>query len=180
MIVLLQLSGAGWDVVLQGWARDSQNDLMRSSAIPHHGNMHSKRDGAPAAVVLVLVLLAGCGGSSGSSSTEPTSTPASYTPPSPTKIVYEVEGVATDATVTMATPTGQTQEDIPDLAIDVNKHQRWTFNADEFSGLGFLYISIQGGDEYTSVTCRIKVGGEVVSENSSNAAYGIATCQGNL
>lgn len=130
------------------------------------------------ALALAALLLAGCGASDASS--KPSLIPLeSYTPPPPEPTVvvtYEVEGVATDATVTMQTPNGTSQEGIPDLDTEVTRGQRWRFP--DFAPGDFLYISIQGGDENTYVTCRIKVGREVIAENSSDAPYGIASCDG--
>lgn len=137
------------------------------------------------AVVPALMLgLSGCGGWT-SVDTE-TPSPASSSAPQPPSasptleeapaavLVYEVEGVATDASVTTQTPTGTSQQSIPSLNVNVTRNQRWTFPE------GFAYISIQGGDENTYVTCRIKMGKDILSENSSDAPYGIATCQASL
>jgi hypothetical protein len=41
-----------------------------------------------------------------------------------------------------------------------------------------MYVSGQNATEYGTVTCRIKVDGNVVSQNTSSGAYSIATCSG--
>jgi hypothetical protein len=44
----------------------------------------------------------------------------------------------------------------------------------------FVYLSVQNADAAGSVTCRIKVDGTVISENTSTGGYVIATCQGSV
>ena len=44
----------------------------------------------------------------------------------------------------------------------------------------FVYLSVQNQQGLGSVTCRITVDGVVVSENTSDGGYTIATCQGRV
>ena len=125
------------------------------------------------AALALLLILSGCAGTSSRGLATPVSPSVSLTPYESPVYTYEVEGVATDATVTFATPTGQEQHSIEDLELDANDDQRW-----EFEGpMPFLYVSIQGGTAATAVTCRILMDDKVLSENFSSADYGIATCQ---
>ena len=91
------------------------------------------------------------------------------------EVVYEVEGDNTSwASVTIRTPTGTIQGS-PDLPMQTKSGELLTF---QFDVGEFVYISAQNKDEYGSVTCRITVDGEVVSENTSSGAYGVASCEG--
>lgn len=49
-----------------------------------------------------------------------------------------------------------------------------------FGSGDFVYLSVQNGQGLGSVTCRITVDGVVVSENTSDGGYTIATCQGKV
>jgi len=49
-----------------------------------------------------------------------------------------------------------------------------------FSTGDVVYLSVQNGQGLGSVTCRITVDGVVVSENTSDGGYTIATCQGRV
>lgn len=115
-----------------------------------------------------ILTLAGCSSSPGTISASSPATP--YVPPTYT---YEVEGIADDATVTLATPNGQEQHTIKNLSVEANAKQRWTFT----EPMPFLYVSVQGGSEITDVTCRIKMDGQILAQNTSDAAFGVATCQ---
>lgn len=92
------------------------------------------------------------------------------------EVVYEVEGsVASSAHVTVTTPTG-TEQATPSLPM---RNQAGGLGlTHEFEPGEFVYISAQNEGEYGSATCRITVDSEVVSENTSSGAYGIATCEG--
>lgn len=128
--------------------------------------------------ILTVLLLAGCGG-----------TPTASTPPRVTPIitthtvVYEAE--APDSTgprtanYTLRSNDGGTRQGEIDLPL---KNQNGTLGL-TFTGFGtgaFVYLSVQNGDEYGSVSCRITVDGSVVSENTSSGGFTIATCQGQV
>jgi hypothetical protein len=88
--------------------------------------------------------------------------------------LYELEGTATSANVTMATPTGISQ-----FAADVPMHSK--------SGAVGLRQQVQSGQVLslaaqqdmggTTITCRITVDGVVVAENTSTGQFSIATCE---
>lgn len=102
---------------------------------------------------------------------------AAYSAPAPEMVRYEVDGDggATGAMVTYATPDGQQQHtiDLPMTNQAGGTGVQFPYSDDEF-----LYVSAQNQDEYGSITCRIYVGDQKVSENTSSGAYAIATCQG--
>lgn len=89
---------------------------------------------------------------------------------------YEVEGSVKWADVTMQTPTGTSQitPDVP-MVQAANGTPGLTF---KFPAGSFVYIAAQKKGAGGIITCRITVDGYVVAENSSSAAYGIATCKG--
>lgn len=128
--------------------------------------------------ILTALLLAGCGG-----------TPVASTPPQVTPIVtthtvvYEAEAPGSSgprtANYTLQSEDGGTRQGDIDLPLrNQNGTTGLTFTG--FSSGDFVYLSVQNGDEYGTVTCRITVDGTVVSENSSDGGYAIATCQGQV
>lgn len=90
-------------------------------------------------------------------------------------VVYEVEGSAGGADITLQTPTGteQVTADLPLMSRAGLRGLRF-----DFPRGAFVYLSAQKDDVGGVVRCRITVDGYVVSENESTAAYGIASCQG--
>lgn len=130
-------------------------------------------------VLLAVLALAGCNGK----------TPVAQTPPRVTPIitthtvVYEAEAPDSEgprtANYTLRSSDGGTVQGDIDLPL---KNQNGTLGL-TFTGFGtgaFVYLSVQNGDEYGSVTCRITVDGAVVSENTSSGGFTIATCQGQV
>lgn len=91
----------------------------------------------------------------------------------PVDVVYEVEGDGTYFSMTAQSPTGtvQSQPKMPLRRTD-GKPMVQTFERGEF-----VYLSGQSQNG-TSITCRIKVDGEVISENTSTGEFAIATCEG--
>ena len=94
------------------------------------------------------------------------------------EVLYEVEGTAEWASVTMLTPSGISQIE-PDVPM--------TRESDGQPGLEFSFssgdavsISAQNKDEYGDILCRITVDGVVISENTSDGAYAIASCDGTV
>jgi hypothetical protein len=91
------------------------------------------------------------------------------------KVVYEVEGDADYAEVTMQTPTGQSPQS-PALPMVLESGDGpLTF---EFNPGAFVYLSAQNTEEFGDITCRITVDGVVISENTSSGGFAIATCTG--
>ena len=130
-------------------------------------------------VIVAVLALAGCNGK----------TPVAQTPPRVTPVVtkhtvvYEAEdpeaGELRTASYTLRSDDGGTRQGNIDLPL---RNQNGTTGL-TFTGFGsgaFVYLSIQNGDEYGSVPCRITVDGTVVSENTSSGGSTIATCQGQV
>lgn len=116
-----------------------------------------------------------------------TSRTASEALPSTVKVVYEVDGTATGADITVETGTGTSQQSVKVPLTSKSGTTGLTFQMERGS---FVYISAQNkgrmraganatsSDFYGSVTCRIKVNGKVISENTTTSKYGIASCDG--
>jgi hypothetical protein len=83
------------------------------------------------------------------------------------EVEYRFSGTASGGSITYSTPDGQEQQDIS-LPGSI------TFTTS--SGYGSWVSLIQNMGETGSVTCSILVDGEVVSTNTSSAAFGIASC----
>ena len=93
----------------------------------------------------------------------------------PVEVLYEVEGTARSVSLTLEAPSGTQQgsnKAVP-LKTDSGNGIRM-----EFERGAFVYISAQNEGESGTVTCRITVDGEVISENTSSGAYTIASCDG--
>lgn len=91
----------------------------------------------------------------------------------PREVVYEVEGDGRYFDMTAETPTGTTQAS-PDLPLRLTTGGLVTH---EFDPGSFVYISAQSKDG-RSITCRITVDGEVISDNTATGEFAIATCKG--
>jgi hypothetical protein len=129
------------------------------------------------ALIALLFAATGCGG--GDSGPDPDEverlTRLLEEEYSQSEVLYEVEGTVAYADVTMQTPTG-TRQETPDVPMTLKSGEQgvtYSFDPNEF-----VYISAQKKDTSGTITCRITVDGEVVSENTSTAAYGIASCKG--
>lgn len=104
--------------------------------------------------------------------------PGRDTPPpavSTVEVLYEVEGSVKWADLTLETPTGTTQltPDVPLRTKAGDTGLTYTFRNGDF-----VYLSAQMKDDFGSITCRISVDGVVISENTSTASFGIASCEG--
>jgi hypothetical protein len=88
--------------------------------------------------------------------------------------IYELEGTAASAHVTMATPTGTSQ-----FAADVPMHTKGgAVGLRQVVQPGqVLYLSAQQDLGGTTITCRITVDGVVVAENTSTGRFSITTCR---
>ena len=91
-------------------------------------------------------------------------------------MVYEVEGSAPGVSVTIETPTGTSQAD--DRAVPLGNEGEAPGLTFKFTPGAFVYISAQNSGETGTVTCRITVDGLVISENTADGAFSIATCKG--
>lgn len=93
-------------------------------------------------------------------------------------VTYYVEGSTSQASITMQTPTGSSQQSDVDVPLTRKSDGREGISFVFRSG-DFVYISAQNSESTGTVRCRI-VGkdGEVVSENVASGGYAIATCKG--
>lgn len=92
----------------------------------------------------------------------------------PTSVVYEVEGTADSVSITIQTPSGSSQA--ANRAVPLTSDGSPGIEIAGFTAGDFVYLSAQNEGEYGTVTCRISVDGDVVSEVTSTGAYTIATC----
>lgn len=91
------------------------------------------------------------------------------------EVAYYVTGSGTAADITLSTPTGIEQISARIPLFNKRGDEGLRF---EFDRNAYVAVSAQKRDEYGEITCRITVDGETISENTSNAAYGIASCSG--
>lgn len=98
------------------------------------------------------------------------------------RVVYEVDGTSYKGDLSMLTPTGSiVQDDIPLPLRNRNGTLglRFAKPAATFARGDALYLSVQNAGNWgTTVTCRITVDGRVISRNSVQGQYAIATCRG--
>lgn len=124
--------------------------------------------------VVVALMLAGC--SSGPTPAERAESADRLAEAiGPAEVMYQVEGTAQTASVTVKTPTGTSQADI---ALPLRSKAGTIGLRFEFPRGSFVYISAQQRSGGTQVTCRISVDGVSISENSSSGEFQIATCEG--
>lgn len=95
----------------------------------------------------------------------------------PREVLYEVEGTARTVALTMLTPSGtiRTHSTVP--MMDGEEYGRQMV----FESGAALSITVQNQirGNYGTVTCRITVDGEVISEHTTGGLYATATCEGN-
>ena len=91
----------------------------------------------------------------------------------PLSVIYSATGTASGATVTFSTPTGQEQHDVSLPLRSTAGDPGVRFDANPGDPLTIL---VQNTSDQGDVRCQIKVNGKVVADNTSGAAYGIATC----
>lgn len=127
--------------------------------------------GLLAIVVLALLLHAG----SKPGVTPPPAAVGSYTTTTHT-VTYMADAEGTNAgTYTLRSDDGGTRQGDADLPMK-NKAGGYGLSFEGFSSGDFVYLSVQNDNGYGSVTCRIVVDGQTISENTSTGGYKIATC----
>lgn len=96
-------------------------------------------------------------------------------------VVYEVDGSATKIDITMETSTGNTsQQSGLSVPLTSRGESEPGLQVGTFSCGDFAYISAQNQGESGSLTCRIRSDGVVIEEATSNGAYVIVTCSGEV
>ncbi len=110
--------------------------------------------------------------------TDDSSEPAVKAPvAAPPVVVYNVEGSASGADLTMETPTGTSQATGRSVPLTTKDGQQG-LTIRGFRHGAFVYISAQNTGGSGDLTCSITVDGVVISENTAQGAYAIATCKG--
>ena len=89
------------------------------------------------------------------------------------EVVYYAAGSAAGGSITMSTPSGIQQHDVslPLQSTSGETGVHFTVGNGEF-----LSIMIQNQADTGTVTCEIVVDGATVAQNTTSAAYGIASC----
>lgn len=100
-----------------------------------------------------------------------------YAQSSTVEVLYEVEGSATSANLTMASATGTVQFNGKLVPLQ-NKTTGKRGLTTTMSRGDFVYISAQNKGSSGTITCRITADGVVVSTNTSSGGYAIASCNG--
>ena len=86
-------------------------------------------------------------------------------------VAYDIAGSAGSMSITATSPTGTEQASGRALPAHLTYQME--------SG-AFAYVSAQNEGEAGSITCTIRVDGQVISTNRSEGAYTIATCKGRV
>lgn len=154
----------------------------RTAAIDDKPAGHGMRNAAIAiaavTVVLVALIVLLNAGNKSAGTAIPASV-ASYTPAVHT-VSYEADGDGTKAgNYTLRAADGGTRQGEADLPL-MNKAGGTGLQLSGFQPGDFVYLSVQNDNGYGSVTCRIVVDGQTISENTSTGGYTIATCQGQV
>jgi len=123
-----------------------------------------------------VVALAGCASPPASPPETPTigeseSGPVDSAPvdDSPLMVVYEVTGDA--SMVTYGANGNSSQETDPESP--------WRVQEPADGSFGFYSLSAQADQSGGEITCRIRVGDDVVAENTSSGPFAMTVCNGN-
>lgn len=96
------------------------------------------------------------------------------------KVWYRAEGVGTEAaSYTLRSDDGGTVQGDINLPL-TNQQGETGLTFTGFMSGDSVYLSVQNAADSGSVTCRIFVDGTEISNNTSDGAYKIATCQGRV
>jgi hypothetical protein len=120
------------------------------------------------------------GASHGGSSTAAAPAGPAGAAAAPTKdtrtVVYKVTGTTTQASLTLQTASGTSQQNDVDVPVmSKSGTEGLTYEVEPYS---FVYVSAQNSKDTGSVTCSIEVDGVVIATNTSSGAYAIASCSG--
>lgn len=110
----------------------------------------------------------------------PTSNSGTTAGPSTHTVVYQADASgargARSGDITLRTADGGTSQQAGVGLPLMTKAGDTGLTYSGFKPGDFVYLSIRNADSAGSVTCRILVDGNVISENTSSGAYTIATC----
>lgn len=129
-----------------------------------------------AAAAFALAALTGCS-SSGSASTDTATDAPADAAADGRSILYEVESDGETASVTWMSVDGGSVGQQQDTAAALPWSDTITVDDGLFSSSVFSLVA-QASETATTITCRITVDGEVVSEQTSQGAFSVATCSG--
>lgn len=124
---------------------------------------------------VVVVALAACSGSSAAPPAASAPTPAVSPSPTAVAVMYNVMGGG-KGSITYSTADGGTSQ-LTDEPLPFTKAGVPGIRFDAAPGT-YLYVSAQNGQYPMPISCSISVNGTVVSQNQSNGAFAIVTCQG--
>lgn len=124
-------------------------------------------------VCFILPFLAGLfGDSDNSGPTSPTSRPRETARPSSYYVLYKITGTGRAGDVTYENGEGGTEQ--ADISIPWQKGETMEYG-------DFVYISAQSGDDANrTITCEIRVNGDVFKTSTSTGRYVIASCSGSV
>jgi hypothetical protein len=112
--------------------------------------------------------------------------PATQEPPAASihTVVYQAEADAAHGSgrtgmYTLQSDDGGTRQGETNLPMK-NRDGATGLTFTGFKSGDFVYLSIQNADAAGSVTCRIVVDGVMISENTSDGGYVIASCKGQV
>jgi hypothetical protein len=142
---------------------------------PRQAPPHRNGCGVAIAFVIIIGMISWWIGSASNHSSDNSSDDSDTSTDS--SVVYEVRGTDNSASVTMETPSGTVQNDVDVPMMNKSGTEGVRFPA---SSGTFIYISAQKADASGTVECIIQVDGETVSDNTSSAEYGIASCKGTV
>lgn len=93
------------------------------------------------------------------------------------EVVYHAGGSATDGSITMSTPSGIQQHDVslPLQSTSAETGVHFTVGNGEFLSI-MIQTQADTDTDTGTVTCEIVVDGATVAQNTTSAAYGIASC----
>lgn len=122
-------------------------------------------------LVIVLVVIAYCGGAfGGDSGFDPTSpvVPTACTE----SVTYAVSGSAQTVSLTLQNSSGNTEQ-VESVSVPWSEVN--TFDCGEF-----VYLSAQNNGDTGTVFCDIRVDGRVIESANSSGAFVIASCSGSV
>lgn len=91
------------------------------------------------------------------------------------EVTYLLSGSATDADITIETPSGSTQRSVRVPLINKAGTAGLIFT---MPAGHFVYLSAQNSAGYGDITCVIEVDGKTVAQNTATGGYAVATCEG--
>jgi hypothetical protein len=98
----------------------------------------------------------------------------------PTQVVYEVIGTPARVDITFQTPAGRSHMSAVALPMTDKQGASPALHYSGFLPSEALYIAAENPGAFGTLTCRIKLNGVVISENTASGSHAIATCEGSV